>query len=195
MNRFSTQQNLAFIAFWKRALHLYYYIAINTCTVRALYIEVLSYRDILISLHPWKCIILQFSTFQTFYFCEVLPQVARCAAVSLGWVSHAKRGLWWVRTTAGYTRVVTPPTADSEMDSAWLFIRLNFCLQKCLQNVHWMLEHFSRFNYFETVFCLFGHSGFYLMFVVPLIDVFCIIYNTLWKVRFKMHAFLICECF
>ncbi len=155
------------------------------------------YRIVIFWYHyiPEKALFYSSQLFKPFIFCEVLPQVARCAAVSLGWVSHAKRGLWWVRTTAGYTRVVTPPTADSEMDSAWLFIRLHFCLQKCLQNVHWMLEHFSRFNYFMTVVCLFGHSGFYLMFVVPLIDVFCIIYNTLWKVRFKMHAFLICECF
>lgn len=51
---------------------------------------------------------------------EVLFQVAHCAAVSLGWVSRAKRGLWWVRTTVGYMKVATPPTVDSKMDSTTL---------------------------------------------------------------------------
>ncbi len=90
-----------------------------------------------------------------------------------------------LQATRGWSHLLQPTLKWIQHDSLLDLISV----YRNLQNVHWMLEHFSRFNYFETVFCLFGHSGFYLMFVVPLIDVFCIIYNTLWKVRFKMHAF------
>lgn len=54
-----------------------------------------------------------------FWGAQVLFQVARCAAVSPDWVSHAKRGLWWVRITAGSTKEDTLPTAGCEMDSCF----------------------------------------------------------------------------
>lgn len=115
-----------------------------------------------------------------FFFCQVLFQVAHCAAVSLGWVSHAKRGLCRVRTTVGFMKAATLPTADSETDSTTYFFIMDFSLQKHLQNVHCTFLFTSLLLNCVIIVVLFLVMVDFMMFVlIPLLDVFCIIYNKL----------------